>query len=288
MANETKQDFGLILTKYALERLLYRLGTSPHSNAFVLKGALLFELWTSQQYRPTRDLDLLGYGDSSLERYQAIFTEICGQEVEADGLVFLPDTIRVDRIRDDEEYEGVRVLLQSRLGNARIPLQIDVGFGDVVTPAPVEVVYPTMLDLPAPRLKAYPRETVVAEKFEAMVKLGMANSRMKDFYDVWTLSKQFEFEGPILSRAIQATFERRGTALPSSVPLALTSEFYDLPAKQIQWTAFLRKSGLKSTESLHGVATYLKSFLAPPVEALQRRAVFGNIWHNGGPWSSLT
>ena len=133
LGNNTKQDFGLILTKYALERLLYRLGASRHRNTFVLKGALLFEMWTSQQYRPTRDLDLLGYGDSSADRHRGIFAEICDQEVEPDGLVFLSDTIRMDRIKDDEEYEGIRVLLEARLGNARIPVRIDIGFGDIVT-----------------------------------------------------------------------------------------------------------------------------------------------------------
>jgi predicted nucleotidyltransferase component of viral defense system len=288
LANRTKQDFGLILTKYALERLLYRLSLSKHRDTFVLKGALLFELWTSQPYRPTRDLDLLGQGDSSIEKHRRIFSELCYQEVEDDGLILLAKTIRVERIRDEEEYEGIRVLLEARLGNAKIPLQIDVGFGDIVTPAPVEVAYPTLLNFPAPRLRAYPRESVVAEKFEAMVKLGIANSRMKYFYDLYALSREFEFDGLTLSASIAATFKRRRTPLPSSAPLALTPEFYEASTKQIQWAAFLRKSGLKSADSLSQVATHLKSFFLPAVEAIRRGEVFGSVWRPGGPWSVRT
>jgi hypothetical protein len=158
--------------------------------------ALLVQLWTSEPYRPTRDLDLLGQGDGSADRYRKIFTELCSQEVENDGLIFLPDTIRVERIRDEEEYDGVRALLTAHLANARIPLQIDVGFGDVISPGPVELQYPTLLPFPAPTLRAYSKENVGAEKFEAMVKLGMANSRMKDLYDLWVMARQFEFQRP--------------------------------------------------------------------------------------------
>jgi predicted nucleotidyltransferase component of viral defense system len=200
LAGQTNQDFGLLLTKYALERLLYRLSVSNHRDDFVLKGALLFQLWTSEPCRPTRDLDLLGQGDGSTERYRTIFTKLCSQEVEDDGLTFLSDTIRVEKIRDEEDYEGVRVLLTAHLANARIPLQIDVGFGDVISPGPVELEYPTLLPFPAPKLRAYSKESVVAEKFEAMVKLGMANSRMKDFYDLWVMARRFEFRGPSFRR----------------------------------------------------------------------------------------
>ena len=164
LAGQSKQDFGILLTKCALERLLYRLSVSKHRDAFILKGALLFQLWTSEPYRPTRDLDLLGQGDGSADRYRKIFTELCSQEVENDGLTFLPDTIRVERIRDEEEYDGVRVLLTAHLENARIPLQIDVGFGDVISPGPVELEYPTLLPFPDPKLRAYSKESVVAEK----------------------------------------------------------------------------------------------------------------------------
>jgi len=251
LATERKEDFGLVLTRYGLERFLYRLSVSPHRDSFVLKGALLLQLWTAETYRPTRDLDLLGRGISNIG-YRKIFSEVCSQKVEDDGLMFLPDTIRVERIRDDEAYEGVRVRVEARLGDVRVPLQIDVGLGDAIVPASEELEYPTLLKFPAPKLHAYSKESVVAEKFEAMVKLGMANSRMKDFYDLWVLARRFEFESGILAAAIQATFETRRTTLPKSSPLALQADFYELPSKQTQWRAFLRKSGLKADSSLRG------------------------------------
>ena len=284
LAQQTNQDFGLLLTKYSLERLLYRLSLSPYREGFVLKGALLFDLWTDHPHRPTRDLDLLGYGDASLERYRKLFAEICEQIVEDDGLNFMAKTVVAERIKDDEDYEGVRVLLQARLGVARISVQIDIGFGDVITPGPIEVEYPTMLDFPAPRVRAYPRETVVAEKFEAMVKLGMANSRMKDFYDLWELSRRFDFDGSSLTAAIQATFRRRATVLPSGTPFSLSPEFHDAPSKQMQWTAFLRKSGLPDTDTLGAVVADIKTFLLPIIVAVQNGERFVSHWHAGKVW----
>jgi len=224
-AREQKEDFNIILTRYGLERFLYRMSKSPHRDQFILKGALLFQLWSGHPHRPTRDLDLLGYGDPAPTRFQEILRDVCEQEVEDDGLDFHADSIQIETMKEDEEYQGLRSKLLATLRAARIPLQIDVGFGDAVTPAPGEITYPTLLDLPAPMLMAYPRETVVAEKFQAMVMLGIANSRMKDFYDVWTLARQFEFSGPVLCSAIRATFERRKTALPVKPPLALLPEF---------------------------------------------------------------
>ena len=195
LARERNQDFGLILTKYALERILFRVSKSKFRDVFVLKGALLFELWTHQQYRPTRDADFLAKGDNSPERFVQIFREISTVEVEDDGLRFDPKTVKAERIKEDADYEGVRVTFTAVLDKARIPIQIDVGFGDVVTPGPIDTQYPTLLELPAPRLLAYPRETVVSEKLEAIVKLGIANSRMKDFHDLHSLSVTFEFDG---------------------------------------------------------------------------------------------
>ena len=177
-------DFNVLLTRYAAERLLYRLSISPHSRQFVLKGALLFVVWLPQWHRPTRDLDLLGFGENSVERLTDLFREICQTEAVADGLEFDPASLEATEIREGQEYGGRRVRLLALLGNARVPVQVDVGFGDSITPGPCEIDYPTLLsDLPAPKLRAYPRETVVAEKLEAMVALGWANSRMKDFYD---------------------------------------------------------------------------------------------------------
>ena len=206
LARERNQDFGLVLTKYALERILFRIGNSQYRDVFVLKGALLFEVWTHQQYRPTRDADFLARGDNSPERFVQIFREIAAAEVEDDGLRFDPKTVKAERIKEDADYEGVRVTFTALLDKARIPIQIDVGFGDAITPGPVDTPYPTLLDLPAPHLLAYPRETVVSEKLEAIVKLGIANSRMKDFHDLHSLSTTFEFDGNILAEAVRVTF----------------------------------------------------------------------------------
>jgi predicted nucleotidyltransferase component of viral defense system len=286
LANEKRQDFGMLLTNYALERFLYRLSVSRHRDSFVLKGALLLQLWTSEVYRPTRDLDLLGQATGPAKGYRKIFVEVCEEKVEDDGLIFLADTIRIDKIRDEEAYEGIRVLLEARLSNARIPLQIDVGFGDVITPAPIEVEYPVILAFPAAKMRAYPKETVVAEKFEALIKLGMANSRMKDFYDLWVMSERFEFRSPVLAEALAATFERRQTALPASRPLAFTPEFSGSRAKQTQWEAFLRKNGLEADASLQDVTNALDEFLMPVVEGILRKRTIPSLWRPGGPWKA--
>jgi predicted nucleotidyltransferase component of viral defense system len=284
LAHEHRQDFGMLLTKYALERFLYRLSVSLHRDSFVLKGALLVQVWTSEVYRPTRDLDLLGQATGPAKGYRKIFVEVCGQKVEDDGLTFLAETIRVEKIRDEEAYEGIRVLLEARLATARIPLQIDVGFGDVITPEPMEIDYPTLLAFPKPKMRAYPKETVVAEKFEAIVKLGMANSRMKDFYDLWVMAGRFEFAGSVFAEALSATFARRKTVLPAFPPLAFTPEFSASPAKQTQWRAFLRKSGLEADASLEDVTNALEKFLMPVVEAILRQRTIPAGWRPGGPW----
>ena len=283
LATERKEDFGLVVTRYGLERFLYRLSVSPHRDSFVLKGALLLQLWTAETYRPTRDLDLLGRGVSNVS-YRKIFSEVCSQKVEDDGLTFPPDTIRVERIRDDEAYEGVRVRVEARLGDVRVPLQIDIGLGDTIVPSSEELEYPTLLKFAAPKLHAYSKESVVAEKFEAMVKLGMANSRMKDFYDLWVLAKRFEFESATLAAAIQATFKTRRTTLPRSSPLALQADFYELPTKLTQWRAFLRKSGLKADSSLKEIIEVIREFVMPVVNGLSERNAENKVWQPGGPW----
>lgn len=184
IAKRNGEAFDLVLTRYALERLLYRLGNSRYHNQFLLKGAMLFAVWGGAPHRPTRDLDLLGFGPNDLPQVQAVFQNICQVPVEPDGLKFLPDTVRVSEIREDQEYQGVRLPFDAKLENAIIPIQVDIGYGDAVTPAPQEISYPTLLEFPAPQLRAYPIYTVVAEKFQALVLLGIANSRMKDFYDI--------------------------------------------------------------------------------------------------------
>ena len=239
-ARAKKEDFNLLLIKYALERVLYRIGQSQHRDVFVLKGALLFELWTDQTRRPTRDADFLSQGENTLERFQKIFEEICELNVADDGLRFDTASVKVGRIKEDQDYEGIRVTFLGYLEKGRLPVQIDIGFGDAITPEPVWTSYPTLLENPSPILLAYPRETVLAEKFEAMVKLGIANTRMKDFHDLNTLASLFPFSSPSLSEAIRRTFERRKTPLPQeALPTALTAEFYNDPTKQKQWEAFV-------------------------------------------------
>ncbi|MDZ7615530.1 MAG: nucleotidyl transferase AbiEii/AbiGii toxin family protein [Patescibacteria group bacterium] len=274
-----------MLTRYALERLLYRLSQSEHRDVFVLKGAMLFQLWSDQPHRPTRDLDLLGRGDSSTSRFEAILREVCEIAVEDDGLTFCTESMHGDVIKEDQEYEGLRLTLEGRLEDARIPIQIDIGFGDVVTPAASEVRYPVLLDFPAPILAAYSRESVVAEKFQAMVMLGMVNSRMKDFYDLWILAGQFTFQGPLLCEAIRATFERRRTLVPSNVPTALSAGFSQDGNKQAQWRAFANKSKLDiGGIGLDEVAVVLRDFLLPCGCAVAAGTVLDMKWPPSGPW----
>lgn len=284
IARSKQEDLQLVLSRYALERFLFRVSQSPHRARFVLKGALLFQLWSGEPHRPTRDLDLLGRGKPSTQHFEQVFQDVCRQPVGDDGVTFRAETVRAEQIKEDDEYQGLRLRLEARLGNARIPLQIDIGFGDAVTPGPDEITYPTLLDFPAPTVQAYPRETVVAEKFQAMVMLGIANSRMKDFYDLWTLARQFEFPGPTLCAAIQATFDRRRTPLPDEVPLGLRPEFTGDSVKLTQWNAFLRKGRLAGSMTLTEVADTLAGFLLPPTEALVRDEPFDGIWRPPGPW----
>ncbi|VVT24548.1 nucleotidyl transferase AbiEii/AbiGii toxin family protein [Rhizobium sp. EC-SD404] len=261
LSKERGQSFDLVLTRFALERLLYRLSTSPHADRFVLKGAMLMMSWFDDPHRGTRDLDLLGFGDPGEEAMLATFRDILAQDVD-DGVVFDPDTLRVDRIREELEYGGLRLRALASVGGARINLTIDIGFGDALEPGAEIVEYPVMLDLPAPRLRAYARETVIAEKFQAMVALGRANSRMKDFYDVWVLSQSFSFDDDRLARAIAATFARRGTALPTEPPDALTPAFADDEQKQKQWHTFVENVAVDPGPFVQVLAS-LCDFLMP-------------------------
>ena len=281
------RSFDLVLTRYGLERLLYRLSQSAHKNEFVLKGAMLFQAWTEVPNRPTRDLDLLGRGDESIEHLASVFRELCAQVVdEEDGLDFDVESVRGAEIRENQEYGGVRITFKAHLAGARIPFQIDIGFGDVVTAGPVEIEFPTLLDLPAPVLAAYSRESVVSEKYQALVDLGMANTRLKDFFDLYLLSDRFPFGGLALAEAIRATFERRGTALPDGIPSGLSDEFARDRAKQAQWSAFVRKGKLNGAPQILGpVILRLREFLAPPTEILRTGEAFTHVWAPGGPWS---
>ena len=285
LSRERREDFQLILTRYCLERLLHRLGRSVYSDRFVLKGAMLFAVWTEKVHRPTKDLDLLGYGDDSAEELETIFQQVCRVDVEPDGITFDPDSIQVEDIREDQEYQGQRVKLKSVLGQAQINLQIDIGFGDVITPEAQEIEYPTLLDLPPPRIRAYPKETVVSEKLQAMVAFGMVNSRMKDFYDLWVMSRQFPFEGETLTKAIRATFKRRKTAIPKETPLVFSPEFSKDQNKSTQWQAFLNRTGLSDDgKGLEGVVEEIRAFLEPPLLATSKERLSLKEWTTDGKW----
>ncbi|MEZ4621980.1 MAG: nucleotidyl transferase AbiEii/AbiGii toxin family protein [Caldilineaceae bacterium] len=269
LRQQRQEDFNLILSQYAIERFLYRISQSPVSDQFVLKGAILFVTWTGKLHRPTQDLDLLGYGENSDERLYTTIKQICEQPVEADGLHFDVTSIMISDIREEQKYSGKRAQLLAYLERARISLQIDIGFGDIVTPQAVWIDYPTLLQFPAPRLRTYTRESVVAEKVHAMVTNGIMNSRMKDFYDIWTLLHQFHFDGAILAQAIASTFGQRGTPIPTETPLALTTEFSENPMKVTQWQAFLRRNQLEvDGASFAGVVATIATFLVPPMQAL--------------------
>ena len=261
LAREKGQVFDLLLTRYATERLLYRLSTTPHRDRFVLKGAMLMTTWFDDPHRPTRDVDFLGYGDPAPEPMLAVFREICAIE-ENDGIIFDVDALRVELIREELEYGGLRLRTTARLAGARITIVIDIGFGDAIEPGVEEISLPVLLDLPAPHLHAYARETVIAEKFQAMVALGLANTRMKDYYDIWMLSRNYAFDGERLSRALAATFERRGTAVPEEVPDALTQAFATDATKQRQWGAFMRDLAA-DVPSLETIVNDLAGFLMP-------------------------
>jgi hypothetical protein len=286
LAQKRNEDFGLILTKYGLERILFRLSKSKYRNIFVLKGALLFELWTKERHRPTRDADFLATGDSSPERFVRIFQELSAFEFTDDALRFDAKTVKAQRIKENADYEGVRVTLTAFLDKAQIPIQIDIGFGDTVTPGPVETDYPTLLDLPSPHLLAYPRETVISEKLEAIVKLGIANTRMKDFHDLHSLSNIFDFDGQILAEAIRATFLKRRTEFPSEgIPLAFTPEFYEDQMKVKQWNAFCNKnkSYIQQT-GLKVIVEDLAAFLVPVINSAKQGTIFRNTWTAADTW----
>lgn len=245
-AKEQDMDYNLILTKYALERLLYRLSVSQWAETFLLKGALLFDLWFDQPHRPTRDMDLLGFGSSDMANLVTVFCTVCALPHD-DGIVFDPATVRAAEIRKEASYAGVRITLMGILDGARCAVQIDVGYGDAVTPEPESVSYPVLLPgMLAPQIRAYPRYTVVAEKYHAMVSLGMVNTRLKDYFDVWFLTQRAPLDPAVLLQAIAATFARRGTPLPQSLPMGLSDMFAKDPSKQKQWAAFLHKNKLQA------------------------------------------
>ncbi|WP_380872104.1 hypothetical protein ACFB49_30520 [Sphingomonas sp. DBB INV C78] len=267
-SKESGQQFQLVLTRYALERLLYRLSLSPHAGRFILKGAMLLTSWFDLPMRPTRDVDLLGFGDADSEAMLETFREVFAIEFD-DGVRFDRAALKVERIRDHLAYGGVRLRTTANIDGAVVAVVIDVGFGDAIEPGAEEIDYPVMLDQPAPRLRAYAKETVIAEKFQAMVDLGRANTRLKDFFDIWLMTKSFSFEDERLAQAIAATFARRETAIPQELPDALTQDFANDREKVVQWAAFTRDLAIDAGP-LSEVVGRLADFLMPHAEAARR------------------
>lgn len=283
-ARETGRPFSEVLQYFTMERFLYRLSQSPHTEKFILKGALMLLVWKTPITRPTMDIDLLGKTDNNLDAISSLIRDVCTQEVEPDGIAFDQESLESKRIVEDAEYEGVRVRFRGYLGNARINMQLDIGFSDEIHPAPEEAAYPTILDLPAPMLKGYSRESSIAEKLEAMVKLGVLNSRMKDFYDIWLLSRQYDFNGEDLSTAISITFKRRGTAIEAD-PEIYTSSFSNESAKTDQWKAFRQKNRLVDVpEDFGQVITTITGFLKPVTESIYKGVSFKGYWKAPGLW----
>jgi len=287
-AHAQGRPFQELLQYYAIERFLYRLAQSSHCDKFILKGALLLTAWQTPLSRSTVDIDLLGKTSNKLEHIASLVSEICGLDVEADGVKFDPASIKTARIKEDADYEGIRVRFRATLAGARVPMQIDIGFDDVIVPRAAKIEYPTLLEFPAPVLQAYPKETVIAEKLEALTALATLNSRMKDFFDLWALSRVYPFEGPVLVKAIKATFNHRSTAI-ESLPEGLKDDFGEETTKSGQWTAFLRRARLTSAPSMF-VETIraVREFAHPPLSAAASGDPFEQNWKPGDSWSATT
>ncbi len=287
LAQSRGEDFQRILGKYAIERFLHRLGQSQYRDSFVLKGAALFTLWTGDTHRPTRDLDLLGRGSSAIDEVEETIRAICAME-EDDGLLFSGQSVRGARIKEDDEYEGVRVTFHAVLASARIPMQVDIGFGDAVYPSPEFASFPVMLPMEPPVIRAYPREATIAEKFNAMVALDIRNSRMKDFYDIWFMATTWKFEMDILRTTILASFERRGVPVPKDIPFALTEEFLNDPQKKLQWSAFVSrlKAGSKAP-SLDEVGSLLRALLLPCILSASPATATDLQWTPNLGWAGI-
>jgi hypothetical protein len=281
-ARSDRRPFNELLQYYAMERFLFRLSRSPHAGRFILKGAMMLRVWCAPDQRPTMDIDLLGMTGNQEAEIIAQVHDILGVSVAADGLAFDPDSVRTEQITADAEYEGVRVRFAGSLGTARISMQLDIGFGDVVYPGPIEAELPTILGDPSPRLLCYSMESAIAEKLEAMVKLGALNSRIKDFYDIWMLSRQFEFNGSELSEAISRTFEQRGSEVTRDIA-AFSKPFTD--ARQVQWEAFRNRLQLEQVPAtFQQVVAAVEAFLGPVLEGLESGTDGPDTWDASGKW----
>ena len=285
LAQSKGEDYQRVLGRFAIERFLYRLGRSPHRDKFVLKGATLFTLWTGQTHRPTKDLDLLGHGSSAIGDVVEIIRAICEIQEEGD-IIFDNKSVEGTKIKGEDEYDGVRIKFQADLAGARVPMQIDIGFGDAAYPEPELASFPVLLPMEAPVIRAYPREASIAEKFHAMVVLDIRNSRMKDFYDIWFMANTWTFDMASLSKAILASFERRGTAIPMEVPFALTSEFLNDPQKKQQWTAFVSRLNLgDKAPSFEEVGAILQTFLLPCLSGESLSKIGTRSWTPNQGWN---
>ena len=284
-AKETNRSFSEILQYYGMERFLYRFSRSKYADKFILKGALMFTVWQISERRTTLDIDFLAHFDNQTGTIEKLIKDICNLPVTPDGIVFDSKTVKGQKIKEGTDYEGVRVKYTGFLGRSRIPMQIDVGFGDVIYPEPDVIDYPVILDLPRPHLKGYPVESVVSEKFESMVKLSLLNSRMKDFYDIWIMMRRFNFNGLQLAEALRRTFNRRNTPLPQGRPL-FAEEIYDGKSdRQTLWKAFLKRGDNKhAPEKLSATARKIEKFLIKPLEAIKKNHKFDKKWESSGSW----
>lgn len=287
-ARAAGDDVALTLVRYVNERFLYRLSVSPYRDAFILRGATLFALWGGGPHRATRDVDLLAFGDSSPGAMRETLARICREPVAEDGVDFLTQTLDVEERAERRAYPGLHAEVDAAIGKARLRLHLDIAFGEAVTPPPVEAVLPVLLSQPPPRLRAYSRETAVAEKCEAMVSLGLPNTRLKDFYDLWHLSRTHAFEGTRLREALAATFLRRGTDFPADgLPAALSEQFALDPDKRRQWSAFLTKAAPQERpDGLPEVIERLRAFLGPPLRSLAQGGILPDRWSPDSGWSA--
>jgi predicted nucleotidyltransferase component of viral defense system len=286
-AREQNHTYQEILQYYAIERFLYRLAQSKYCDAFVLKGGVAFFAWRFPLRRTTRDIDLHGRRPETIEQLEDIVREICEQAVHPDGMLFDAKSVTGENIQDHAEYQGIRVRFTGFLGTARVPMQLDIGFSDVLVPAAISVDYPTILDMPAPSLSAYSWETLIAEKFQAMVFLGSINSRMKDFYDVWLLTYEATIDGQVLQQAMRTTFKNRSTQFPDGFSVQFSQSFTE--EKQRQWDAFVSRENLESDEigDFVQVIQRLNGFLLPVLDAIQNNAYFDYVWNPAKGWEKV-
>lgn len=284
-ARETNRPFAEIMRYYAMERFLYRFGQSESAGQFILKGALMFTVWQVPERRTTLDIDFLARYDNEITKIEHVMRNVCKVRVVPDGLVFDPDSVEGKRIKENADYQGVRINFRAMLERSRVPMQIDIGFGDIIYPKPKVVDYPVILEFPKPHLKGYTIESVVAEKFEAMIKLGSLNSRMKDFYDVWLMTRQFDFKGADLAEALKRTFHHRKRELPQKKPLFVEDIYDPKSDRQTLWKAFLTKGGIKhAPESLKETTERIEKFLITPLAAISKNHPFKLEWNAPGPW----